>query len=207
MGLCGVHYARKYTVPLVASYHTHFDRYLPFYNLHWMVKMLWRYMNWFHHDSRSSSVPSKSTMLELKGRGWDESRLAVWTRGIDTKQYHPGVDRNALLAQHGISPDSFIVLYTGRLSPEKNVDVALAAFAKFQRDLCPEALFVIAGDGPSAELLKQQAKRERIPVHFLASQACRRFSNGMRRQMYFCSPPQRKLSGMLFSKRWLAERR
>ena len=45
--------------------------------------------------------------------------------------------------------------------------MALASFAKFQRDLCPEALFVIAGDGPSAELLKQQAKRERIPVHFL----------------------------------------
>ncbi|MFC5648277.1 glycosyltransferase family 4 protein [Paenibacillus solisilvae] len=167
MGLCGVHYARKYHVPLIASYHTNFDRYLPFYNLHWMVKMLWRYMNWFHHDSRSIFVPSKSTLLELKERGWDESRLAVWSRGIDTKQYHPGVDRNALLAQHGISPDTFIVLYTGRLSPEKNVDVALTAFAKFQRDVCPESLLVLAGDGPSSEQLKLQAERERIRVQFL----------------------------------------
>ncbi|BBH24820.1 glycosyl transferase [Paenibacillus baekrokdamisoli] len=167
MGLCGVHYARKYQVPLVASYHTHFDRYLPFYNLHWMVKMLWRYMNWFHHDSRSIFVPSRSTLLDLKQRGWDEARLEVWTRGIDTKQYHPGVDRNTFLTQHDISPDKFIVLYTGRLSPEKNVDVALAAFAKFQRDICPDALFVLAGDGPSADLLKQQAERERIPTRFL----------------------------------------
>jgi glycosyltransferase involved in cell wall biosynthesis len=167
LGLCGLHYARKYNVPLIASYHTHFDRYLPFYNLQWMVKMLWRYLNWFHHDCRTIFVPSNSTLTELKNRGWDESRLAVWTRGIDTNAYHPGGDRDSWLTSRGISPDRFVVLYVGRLAPEKNVDVALAAFAKFQRDVCPEAVFVLAGDGPSADVLRQQAEQMRIPAHFL----------------------------------------
>jgi glycosyltransferase involved in cell wall biosynthesis len=167
LGLCGIHYARKYNVPLVASYHTHFDRYLPFYNLHWMVKMLWRYMNWFHQDCRQIFVPSVSTLGELKERGWEASRMAVWARGIDPLQYHPRVDRDALLMRHRISPDRFIVLYVGRLAPEKNVEVALAAFAKFQRDVCPNAMLVLAGDGPSGEALKRQAERECIPVHFL----------------------------------------
>ncbi|WP_308635903.1 glycosyltransferase family 4 protein [Paenibacillus silvisoli] len=167
LGLCGIHYARKRRLPLVASYHTHFDRYLAFYNTRWMVKMLWRYMEWFHQECRYIFVPSESTLQELKERGWDENRLAVWTRGIDTKSFHPGTDRDTLLARHQLSRHSFIVLYVGRLAPEKNLDCAIAAFAKFQRDVCNDAVFVIAGDGPSMQTLKQQASREGISACFL----------------------------------------
>ncbi|MBP3965723.1 glycosyltransferase family 4 protein [Paenibacillus lignilyticus] len=167
LGLCGIHYAHKHRIPLVASYHTHFDRYLAFYNTRWMVKMLWRYMEWFHQECRFIFVPSASTLLELKERGWDEHRLAVWTRGMDTKSFHPNVDKAALLAQYQIPKDRFIVLYVGRLAPEKNVDCAIAAFAKFKREVCNDATFVIAGDGPSMNTLKQQAAREGISTCFL----------------------------------------
>ncbi|WP_420832347.1 glycosyltransferase [Paenibacillus humicola] len=55
--------AESTSLPLVVSYHTHFDRYLPFYNVQWMVKMLWRYINWFHR--------SRSALVDLKDKGWD----------------------------------------------------------------------------------------------------------------------------------------
>lgn len=167
MGLFGIHYAKKHRIPLVASYHTHFDRYLAFYNIQWMVKMLWRYINWFHADCRSIFVPSKSTLQDLKERGWDEKRLEVWTRGVDTKSYHPNVNKTRLLAEHGLEGSRYIVFYAGRLAPEKNVDVAVAAFAKFRRDVCQDAALVIAGDGPSMENLKEQALHAGIPVRFL----------------------------------------
>ncbi|MFC4776867.1 glycosyltransferase family 4 protein [Paenibacillus sp. GCM10023252] len=167
LGLCGIHYARKYELPLVASYHTHFDRYLPFYNLQWMVKMLWRYMDWFHQDCRSIFVPSKSTYQDLIQRGWDARRLAVWSRGIDPQVFHPQVDRSKLLAEHGIEENPFIVLYVGRLAPEKNVDVALEAYASFQRNICPDSILVLAGDGPSADTLKERCAKEGIPARFL----------------------------------------
>lgn len=167
MGLLGIRYAKKHRIPLVASYHTHFDRYLAFYNIHWMVKMLWRYINWFHADCRSIFVPSNSTLLELKERGWDENRLAVWTRGVDTKSYHPNVDRASLFAKHGIPENPFTVFYAGRLAPEKNADVAIAAFAKFQREACKDAVLVLAGDGPSMDALRAQALHAGINVHFL----------------------------------------
>ncbi|NBD27613.1 glycosyltransferase family 4 protein [Paenibacillus glycinis] len=167
MGLFGIHYAKKHRIPLVASYHTHFDRYLAFYNIQWMVKMLWRYINWFHQDCRYIFVPSKSTLHDLKERGWDEKRLAVWTRGVDTKSYHPNVDKAQLLAKHGLQNSPYIAFYAGRLAPEKNVDVAISAFAKFQRDVCKDAVLVIAGDGPSTEALKTQALQEGVNAHFL----------------------------------------
>jgi glycosyltransferase involved in cell wall biosynthesis len=167
MGLLGIRYARKHRIPLVASYHTHFDRYLAFYNIQWMVKMLWRYIDWFHADCRYVFVPSASTLQDLKDRGWDEKRLEVWTRGIDTKAYHPNADKSRLLAKHGLERSKFIVFYAGRLAPEKNVNVAISAFAKFQRDVCPQATLVLAGDGPSTDSLKQQALREGVSAHFL----------------------------------------
>ncbi|MBO7744603.1 glycosyltransferase family 1 protein [Paenibacillus sp. MWE-103] len=167
LGLFGIHYAKKHRIPLVASYHTHFDRYLAFYNIQWMVKMLWRYINWFHQDCRYIFVPSKSTLHDLKERGWDEKRLAVWTRGVDTKSYHPNVDKAQLLASHGLKNSPYIVFYAGRLAPEKNADVAISAFAKFRRDVCKDAVLVIAGDGPSSEQLKQQALQEGVDAHFL----------------------------------------
>jgi glycosyltransferase involved in cell wall biosynthesis len=167
LGLCGIHYARKLHIPLVASYHTHFDQYLPFYNLQWMAKLLWRYMEWFHHDCRSIYVPSHSTHQDLLDKGWDASRLEIWSRGMDTEVFHPNVDREEWLCQQGIDSSRFVVLYVGRLAPEKNVDIALDAFAEFRRNTCPEAVFVIAGDGPSAESLKERCRREGIDARFI----------------------------------------
>lgn len=170
LGLCGVHYARKYNVPLIASYHTHFDQYLPFYNLQWMEKMLWKYMHWFHEDCRRIFVPSRSTLNDLTAKGWSSSKLDLWSRGIDTRQFHPLVDRESWLTKHGIGNDKYVVFYAGRLAPEKRVETALDAFSAFwaggKRDVC----MVIAGDGPSADCLKERCEQEGLPVYFAGFQ-------------------------------------
>ncbi|MCG7409920.1 glycosyltransferase [Paenibacillus sp. ACRRX] len=41
LGLIGVRYARSRGIPLVASYHTHFDQYLKFYHLESLEMLLW----------------------------------------------------------------------------------------------------------------------------------------------------------------------
>jgi glycosyltransferase involved in cell wall biosynthesis len=70
LGLCGIHYAKRHGIPLVASYHTNFDHYLPFYNLGGMERLLWRYMDWFHRDCQAIFAPSETTrgILEKRGR-------------------------------------------------------------------------------------------------------------------------------------------
>ncbi|AGK55344.1 glycoside hydrolase family protein [Bacillus sp. 1NLA3E] len=37
LGLCGVYYAKRLNIPLVGSYHTDFDYYLKFYDLHFYL--------------------------------------------------------------------------------------------------------------------------------------------------------------------------
>ncbi|MGG4143798.1 glycosyltransferase family 1 protein [Paenibacillus algorifonticola] len=170
LGLCGIHYARKHQIPLIASYHTNFDQYLPFYNLQWMVKMLSRYMEWFHHDCKKIFVPSTSTLQDLTRKGWGAERLSVWSRGIDTSLFHPGVNREQLLAQHGIKHECFVVFYAGRLAPEKDVETAIEAFSLFQKQTNAQVKLVLAGDGPSSEALQQQCARSGVAATFLGFQ-------------------------------------
>ncbi|RIX52724.1 glycosyltransferase family 1 protein [Paenibacillus nanensis] len=167
LGLCGLRFARKYGIPLIASYHTNFDQYLSFYNLQWMEKLLWRYMDWFHRDCKAVFVPSASTLSNLAERGWDAKRLTIWSRGVDTSVFHPLADREALLCKADIAKTSYLVLYAGRLAPEKDVETAIEAFARFQRSVCQESVFVIAGDGPSSELLKQKCSEEGVNARFI----------------------------------------
>ncbi|MHA6485388.1 glycosyltransferase family 4 protein [Paenibacillus sp. strain BS8-2] len=166
LGLCGIHYARKFDIPLVASYHTNFDHYLSFYNLQWMEKLLWRYMEWFHRDCSSIFVPSPTTLKSLVDRGWDDSRMKLWTRGVDPELFHPAIEREPFLERHGLADCPFLVLYAGRLAPEKDVGIALDAFAKLQAKQ-PGARFVLVGDGPSAPALKEKCQRDGIQALFV----------------------------------------
>ncbi|QAY68442.1 glycosyltransferase family 1 protein [Paenibacillus protaetiae] len=170
LGLCGIHYAKKLNLPLMASYHTNFDRYLPFYNLQWMEKLLWRYMNWFHQDCSQIFVPTHSVRNELIERGWQADRLSIWSRGIDTSRFHDQADVGQWKEQLGIDKDAYVVLYAGRMAPEKQVDVAVQAFNQFRQRITGKAVLVLAGDGPSAPAIKELARKEGIEARFAGFQ-------------------------------------
>jgi glycosyltransferase involved in cell wall biosynthesis len=54
----------------------------------------------------------------------------------------------------GVPDDEPIVIYVGRLAPEKNIDVAIAAYRAMQRQQ-PSLRFVLVGDGPRRAALEQ----------------------------------------------------
>ncbi|REK75717.1 glycosyltransferase family 4 protein [Paenibacillus paeoniae] len=167
LGLYGIHYARKYNIPLIASYHTNFDQYLSFYHLQWMEKLLWRYMDWFHRDCKAIFVPSETTREQLAARSWEESRLKVWSRGVDQATFHPLVNRREHRGRNGIGEDAFLAFYAGRLAPEKDIETAIDAFSLFQGTVAPDAVFVIAGDGPSAQALKDRCAAKGVNAKFI----------------------------------------
>ena len=133
--------------------------------------MLSRYMEWFHHDCKKIFVPSTSTLQDLTRKGWDAKWLSVWSRGVDTSLFHPGVNREQMLAQHGINHECFVVFYAGRLAPEKDVETAIEAFSLFQKQTNAQVKLVLAGDGPSSESLQQQCARSGVAATFLGFQS------------------------------------
>ncbi|WP_248929936.1 glycosyltransferase family 4 protein [Paenibacillus hamazuiensis] len=153
LGLTGMLYAKKHGIPVVASYHTHFDQYLSYYKLQWMENMLWKYMVWFHQECRKIYVPSRSALLHLQEKGLE--RMEIWGRGVETGQFHPFVDRKAVLGRYGIAPAKFVMLFVGRLAPEKSVDVLLEAWRSLSDEVARHAHLIIVGEGPSAETLRE----------------------------------------------------
>lgn len=166
-GLTGRRLALKHGIPLVASHHTHFVRYLPFYNLQRMGKLLRRYLKWFHQPCRKIYVPSPSVLDDCAIDGW--SGLEVWSRAIDTATFHPASDRTALFAEAGIPGTRFVALYAGRLAPEKQPEVALEAMARFAETTGADAELAVAGDGPSAGELRALASQRGAAVRFLGA--------------------------------------
>jgi glycosyltransferase involved in cell wall biosynthesis len=152
LGLYGQRYAHNHNIPLVASYHTHFDRYLTYYKLQWMEPMLWKYMLWFHQGCKAIYVPSASTLSHLQNKGMEG--LEIWSRGVDVSRFNPMVDRQGVLERVGISEGKFVYLYVGRIAPEKSIDVLLASFEALPEPVREQSHLLIVGDGPQLKELE-----------------------------------------------------
>ncbi|CAI6076320.1 glycosyltransferase family 4 protein [Cohnella sp. JJ-181] len=166
-GLAGRRLALKHGIPLVASHHTHFARYLPYYNFSWAGALLRRYLHWFHRPCRRVLVPSPSVLEECRRDGW--LGLGLWSRGIDAALFRRDGDRGGWLQAHGLPPTCFPVLCAGRLAPEKNLGTALLAFRRFREGTGADARLVLAGDGPQAAELRRSSEQLGLGALFLGA--------------------------------------
>jgi glycosyltransferase involved in cell wall biosynthesis len=73
--------------------------------------------------------------------------LAILGRGVDTKLFGPARRSEELRRSWGAAPESPVLLYVGRLAPEKNLDVVVRA-AEAAMATRPDAVLVLVGDGP-----------------------------------------------------------
>lgn len=67
-------------------------------------------------------------------------------------------ERETQRARWSISADAPLVVYLGRLAPEKNVEMLLGAFAQARRAV-PAARLLLVGDGPSEVELRHYTQR------------------------------------------------
>lgn len=154
IGLCGTYYAKKLEIPLVGSYHTDFDRYLHYYNLAFLSKIQWKYMNWFHKPFKKLFVPSLDTLEGLKRRGF--TNMEIWGRGIDCELFHPNYDRQAFRKAHGINR-KYLLTYVGRLAPEKDLKTLMDIMKSIPAHMNEQIQWMIVGDGPLRAELEQEA--------------------------------------------------
>lgn len=154
LGLCGLRYAKKFALPIVASYHTNFDQYLAYYKLNFLKKPIWKFFNWFHKHSQLNLVPSQITLENLRRNGI--KNLKIWDRGIDTQTYSPDLADENFKRRYGIEGKTTI-LYVGRLAPEKNLELLLASLEKLNKKYKDEIELLITGSGPMIDDLKAKA--------------------------------------------------
>jgi alpha-1,6-mannosyltransferase len=82
-------------------------------------------------------------------------RMCCLPCGVDATMFSPVRRDGALRARLAIGPESTVLLYAGRLSAEKELDVLFDAYDR----LSPrEFVLLIAGDGPDADAISRHAE-------------------------------------------------
>lgn len=94
---------------------------------------------------------------ELAGIGIPAERRRVVLNGVDVERFRPGTpdERGALRAELGLG-DGPVVVFVGRLAPEKRVDLLLEVWAKVVA-AAPDATLVVIGHGGEEERLHAMA--------------------------------------------------
>lgn len=159
LGWVAMRAARALGIAVSADFHTNFHSYSEHYGAGWLKHPIVAYLRRFHNLVQCTMVPTTDLREELQRLGF--RHLEVVARGVDTRLFDPGRRSAALRRQWGAAADDPVVLYVGRLAPEKNLSLLFDAYeAMRQRE--PRARLVIVGDGPSRAALE----RRTTPVHF-----------------------------------------
>lgn len=150
LGVSAMHAARGLGIPVVSGYHTHFPQYLAGYRLGLLEPVLVRYLRRLHNATRRTLVPTEETRQQLAALGF--RNLEIMERGVDTELFHPVRRDRDLRQRWGAGPADLVMLYVGRLAPEKNLPPVFEAW-QTARQQTPGLKLVIVGDGPQrAEL-------------------------------------------------------
>lgn len=155
IGLFGMRYGKKENIPMVASYHTHFDRYLAYYHLEFLSPLLWRYLQWFHRQFEKTFVPSEETKQILYAKRFTE--VEIWSRGVDCDMFTPHNHNSFIREKYNITK-KYIFLYVGRLAPEKDLEILHEMINQMPSPLRENIHWLIVGDGPSRNIVDQWEK-------------------------------------------------
>lgn len=102
---------------------------------------------WLTYESKRVIVTSYAMKSELEGHfRLPSEKIDVIPNGIDISRYEINVDRNNVKRRFGIDPSERIILFIGRLVPQKGVEYLIMAAPKIFGQH-PEARIVIVGDG------------------------------------------------------------
>ncbi|KQY79806.1 glycosyltransferase family 1 protein [Pelomonas sp. Root1444] len=154
LGWSALQAAQHLALPVTSDYRTNFHAYGKHYRLGLLSKPIMGYLRKFHNRCDATMVPTQALRVLLAERGFE--RLSVVGRGVDTQRFDPARRSAAMRESWGAGPHDLVLGYVGRLAPEKNLGVVLAAY-EAAKALQPRARLVFIGDGPMRPELAARA--------------------------------------------------
>ncbi|HWF72181.1 MAG TPA: glycosyltransferase [Solirubrobacteraceae bacterium] len=156
-GIIAALIARVMGLPVAGSYHTELQMYARMRSADPRVEFVMRtVLAKFYSQCRVVLSPSRAADDSLRDLGIPAERLARWDRGVDLERFNPARYAPGVLpGDHSELGRRFNVLYVGRLSKEKGVDLLAEAF-QIARDHDPRLHLVLAGRGPEEESLRRR---------------------------------------------------
>lgn len=154
----GLRLARELNVPCVETYHTFFEDYLHHY-LPWIPKLIARSIARTISKRQCNAVdaivaPSKPMLDVLRAYGVKAAAEVIPT-GLQEHSFNEA-DGKAFRVKYDIALERPMLLFVGRVAFEKNISFLLE-MTKVLIERHPDALLVVAGEGPAEKSLHQLA--------------------------------------------------
>jgi glycosyltransferase involved in cell wall biosynthesis len=120
-------------------------------------------LKWLQRWAARTMILNEGMKTEALEQGFRPEQLSWMPNPVNTDVFAPisPAGRKELRTKLGVPLDACVILYVGRLSPEKGVDILMESFAAVA-DQVPEALLILVGDGPSRPQLEEL--RNRLPL-------------------------------------------
>ena len=140
-------YAKKKHIPVVGSIHILPENMLaPFQRsgfYEFLRRYTWAYLIYFYNLVDWVTVPTETGATMYKEKGLKQQITPI-SNGVNTELFKPTNNGDYLRKKIGL-PKKPIVLYTGRINQEKNVDVLVKAISYVRKEI--DAHFLICGSG------------------------------------------------------------
>lgn len=169
-GRLALRYCRPLGIPILFTNHTRYDiyaqTYLPGIPAEISESLLEAYMPDFCAAVDRVISPSPGMAAVLR-RFKVTAPITIVPNGVELERFYKSNGRMQR-QQYGLKPEDLLLVYTGRLAPEKNLPFLLKAF----RGVCeavPKAHLLLVGDGPEREKLTEQAQESGCSerIHFV----------------------------------------
>jgi len=144
-------YARKRKIPIVATHHTGFDKYLAYYHADFLKASVWFLMKQTYSQMVFVTTPSSVVTKEFLDHDIANAVTIPW--GVDLDRFSDSFRSVIWRKQILKKKRKFILLCVCRITWEKDLRT-LAEVYKLLNNKRKDFVMVIAGDGPAREKLE-----------------------------------------------------
>lgn len=120
-----LHVGRELSVPVIGFYHSDLPQAMDLRLGKAARHLAARYVSHLYSRFDLVLAPSRVMMQRLRELGIE--RVCHQPLGVDTEVFHPSRRDRRLRTQLGLSPDTRLLIYVGRFTPEKNVGMLVRA--------------------------------------------------------------------------------
>lgn len=155
IGITALLAAKLLGIRTVGIYHTDFPQYVRILtDDNFLETLTWKFMHGFYSQLDLIYVNSEVYRNAWIDRGIPADRMLILPRGLDTELFHPQRRDRTFWQRFGRWPEGTpVLLYVGRISKEKDLDIIVATCRELARQETA-AQMVFVGDGPYAKELK-----------------------------------------------------
>jgi len=162
----GARFAREANLPCVATYHTFFEEYIHHYvpaMPHGIGRFLARAFTRSQCRDVQALIAPSDPMRDILLEYGVSTAIHVLPTGLPADRFMAG-DATRFRVQSGIPLDRPLMTYIGRVAHEKNIDFLVRVFTQVRQSV-PNAMLVIAGEGPARESLRERVAGLKLEDH------------------------------------------